>query len=102
MTEEEEPQCANHQQSEQQTIECILKQEKSAAAIVCSIKIHQLSQSSKLPFTKDVLGVVATLGKVMDDNFSRLLFSSFHLYLLTVQSHKLIARDIFCSALTFS
>ncbi|CAA7408616.1 unnamed protein product [Spirodela intermedia] len=73
MTEEEEAQYANRQQSEQQTIKCILKQEKTAAAIVCSIKIHQLSQSLKLPFTKDVLGVVATLGKVNDDNFSRLL-----------------------------
>ncbi|CAA6671515.1 unnamed protein product [Spirodela intermedia] len=56
---------ANHQMH--------IKQEKTAAAIVCSIKIHQLSQSLKLPFTKDVLGVVATLGKVNDDNFSRLL-----------------------------
>uniref|UniRef100_A0A1D1XPF0 Translation initiation factor IF-2 n=1 Tax=Anthurium amnicola TaxID=1678845 RepID=A0A1D1XPF0_9ARAE len=64
---------ATHQQTEQETVECILKQDKTAAAIVCSMKNHHAMLLSRLPITKDVLGIVATLGKVNDDNFSRLL-----------------------------
>lgn len=63
-------------QSEHQTIEHILQQEKAAAGIICQMKIRHGLQASKLPLTKDVLGVVATLGKVNDDNLSR-LFSEY-------------------------
>ncbi|XP_077226590.1 uncharacterized protein LOC143859983 [Tasmannia lanceolata] len=61
----------NHAQSEQSTIEQILRQEKTAAGIFCQLKLRNATPGSRL--TKDVLGVVATLGRVEDDNLSRLL-----------------------------
>lgn len=60
-------------QSEQQTTGKILQQEKTAAGILCQMKIHHGLLASKLQLTKDVLGIVATLGKVNDDNLSRLV-----------------------------
>ncbi|MQL80964.1 hypothetical protein Taro_013402, partial [Colocasia esculenta] len=60
-------------QAEEQTIEHILKQDKTAAAIACSMTNCHALQATKLPLIKDVLGVVATLGKVNDENISRLL-----------------------------
>ncbi|KAK7350985.1 hypothetical protein VNO77_10093 [Canavalia gladiata] len=51
----------------------ILKHEKSAAAVLCQLKIRHGAQASHLTLTKDVVGIVATLGKVEDDNLSRLL-----------------------------
>ncbi|CAL0305430.1 unnamed protein product [Lupinus luteus] len=51
----------------------ILKHEKSAAGIFCQLKTRHGTQASNLPLTKDVVGIVATLGKVEDDNLSRLL-----------------------------
>lgn len=54
-------------QTEEATIENIMKNEKSAAAIVCQLKRHR-NQATHI---KDVLGVVATLGKVNDDSLSR-------------------------------
>ncbi|MCD7454120.1 hypothetical protein HAX54_023538 [Datura stramonium] len=59
--------------SEEETIEHILKHEKSAAGIWCQLKTHHGTQASQLPLMKDVLGIVALLGKVDDDNLSRLL-----------------------------
>ncbi|KAF9616413.1 hypothetical protein IFM89_029667 [Coptis chinensis] len=61
----------NHSQTEENTIEHILQQEKSAAGVLCQLKIRHGTHASQLPFTKDVLGIVATLGKVDDDNLSR-------------------------------
>lgn len=58
--------------TEKQTIENILKQEQTAAGIICQLKVYHAVQASKLPLTKDVLGIVATLGKVNDVNLSRL------------------------------
>ncbi|XP_062148579.1 protein DEFECTIVE IN MERISTEM SILENCING 3-like isoform X2 [Alnus glutinosa] len=55
-----------------QTTEQILQHEKSAAGILCQLKTRHGTQASHLPLTKDVLGIVATLGKVDDDNLSRL------------------------------
>ncbi|KAJ0719234.1 hypothetical protein HanOQP8_Chr08g0287041 [Helianthus annuus] len=52
--------------SEEATIGNIMKHEKSAAAIYCQLKRHR-NQAAHI---KDVLGVVATLGKVKDDNLS--------------------------------
>lgn len=62
--------------SEEETIEQIMKHEKSAAGIYCQLKCHQGSQLSNVTLCDDVLGVVASLGQVDDDNLSR-LFSEF-------------------------
>ncbi|CAL0319514.1 unnamed protein product [Lupinus luteus] len=51
----------------------IMKHEKSAAGIFCQLKTRHGTQASNLQLTKDVVGIVATLGKVEDDNLSRLL-----------------------------
>ncbi|KAK1302475.1 hypothetical protein QJS10_CPB12g00829 [Acorus calamus] len=56
-----------------QTIEQILLQDQTAAGVFFQPKLRHEAQASNLPFTKDVLGVVALLGKVNDDNLSRLL-----------------------------
>ncbi|KAK4480512.1 hypothetical protein RD792_013588, partial [Penstemon davidsonii] len=59
--------------SEEETVQHILRYEKSAAALLCKLKSKPEAQVLDYPFTKDVLGIVATLGKVDDDNLSRLL-----------------------------
>ncbi|KAM1140862.1 hypothetical protein FF1_040862 [Malus domestica] len=57
----------------------ILRHEKSAAGLLCRLKLlksQHASQALNLALTKDVLGIVgivATLGRVEDDNLSRLL-----------------------------
>ncbi|KAM7265607.1 hypothetical protein ACFE04_003290 [Oxalis oulophora] len=56
--------------TEEEITEQILQQNKSAAGILYKLKTHH---SSQVPWTKEVLGVVATLGKVDDENLSRLL-----------------------------
>ncbi|KAK9147249.1 hypothetical protein Scep_006006 [Stephania cephalantha] len=63
-------------QNEEKTIEQILQQEKSAAGVVCQLRSHHGTQAPHLPLMKEVLGTVATLGKVNDDNLSR-LFSEY-------------------------
>ncbi|KDP38261.1 hypothetical protein JCGZ_05795 [Jatropha curcas] len=60
-------------QSEEETTEQILRHEKSAAGILCQLRLRHGTNASHLALTKDVLGIVATLGKVDDDNLSRLL-----------------------------
>ncbi|PIM99812.1 hypothetical protein CDL12_27686 [Handroanthus impetiginosus] len=63
-----------HAMSEEETIEHILnKHEKSAAALLWGMKKHAEALSSDHSLTMDVVGIVATLGKVDDDNLSRLL-----------------------------
>lgn len=57
----------SHMQSEEATVGNIMKHEKSAAAIFCQLKRHR----NQAAHFKDVLGVVATLGKVNNDNLSR-------------------------------
>lgn len=52
------------------TIESIHKQDKTAASLLC-----QLRKYAPTSMMKDVLGVVATLGKVNDDNLSRSVFT---------------------------
>ncbi|XP_052184258.1 protein DEFECTIVE IN MERISTEM SILENCING 3-like [Diospyros lotus] len=59
--------------SEEETVQQIISHEKSAAGILSLLKTHHGSQTSHLSLTKNVLGIVATLGKVDDDNLSRLL-----------------------------
>ncbi|XP_068316656.1 protein DEFECTIVE IN MERISTEM SILENCING 3-like [Pyrus communis] len=57
----------------------ILRHEKSAAGLLCRLKLlesQHATQALNLALTKDVLGIVgivATLGRVDDDNLSRLL-----------------------------
>ncbi|KAI3917398.1 hypothetical protein MKW98_027317, partial [Papaver atlanticum] len=67
---------STHVQTEEYTVQQILRQVKSAAGVICQLKINHATQVSNLPLTKDVLGIVATLGHVDDDNLSR-LFSEF-------------------------
>ncbi|XP_057452066.1 protein DEFECTIVE IN MERISTEM SILENCING 3-like isoform X2 [Lotus japonicus] len=54
----------------------ILLHEKSAAGILYQLKTIHRAQVSQLSLTKDVVGIVAMLGKVEDDNLSR-LFSEY-------------------------
>lgn len=61
------------EEAEQRTIQSILKQDETAAGIICQLKIRHYQHASKLPLMKDVLGVVATLGKINNDNLSRVL-----------------------------
>ncbi|GAB4858490.1 hypothetical protein Ancab_009965 [Ancistrocladus abbreviatus] len=68
-TEDEDPAA----RSEEETIEQILKHEKTAAGLLVQLKTRHGSQVSNLTVTQEVLGVVAMLGKVDDDNLSRLL-----------------------------
>ncbi|XP_057472976.1 protein DEFECTIVE IN MERISTEM SILENCING 3-like isoform X1 [Actinidia eriantha] len=63
----------SHVESEEETVQHIISHEKSAAGILCLLRTRHGSQASHLLLTKDVLGIVATLGKVDDDNLSRLL-----------------------------
>ncbi|CAN4089562.1 unnamed protein product [Withania somnifera] len=55
--------------NEEEIIQQIIRYDKSAAAICCQLK----TQSTHLPLMKDVMGIVALLGKVDDDNLSRIL-----------------------------
>lgn len=57
--------------NEEETMEQILKQETTAAAMLCQLKTHHSVLLSNLPVTKDVLGVVATLAGVENDNLNR-------------------------------
>lgn len=58
--------------SEQATVEHIMQHRKSAASIVCQFK-YDGAHDDHPTAIKDVVGVVATLGKVYDDKLSRLL-----------------------------
>uniref|UniRef100_A0ACD5VNT4 Uncharacterized protein n=1 Tax=Avena sativa TaxID=4498 RepID=A0ACD5VNT4_AVESA len=62
---------ASVQEAELRVIQSILNQDKTAASLVC--KLRQYEQTPKSSMMKDVLGVVATLGKVNNDNLSSLL-----------------------------
>ncbi|XP_073306714.1 protein DEFECTIVE IN MERISTEM SILENCING 3-like isoform X1 [Primulina huaijiensis] len=59
--------------NEEKIIQNILKHEGSAAALWYRMKSQPETQASYLTLTKDVLGIVATLGMVDDGNLSRLL-----------------------------
>ncbi|KAK3163201.1 hypothetical protein QOZ80_1AG0000490 [Eleusine coracana subsp. coracana] len=61
------------QEGEQLTIQSILDHDKTAAGIMCQLKVRHYLLASKMPLMKDILGFVATLGKVNDDNLSRIL-----------------------------
>lgn len=61
----------SHTPTGKQTVEQIMQHEKSAAGIVCQMKYRD-THSDPTSLDNDVLGVVATLGKVNDDKLSRL------------------------------
>ncbi|KAH9673625.1 protein DEFECTIVE IN MERISTEM SILENCING 3 [Citrus sinensis] len=61
---------SNHQ-NEEETTGQILQHEKSAAGVLCQLKTRHCTQASHLTFTKDVLGIVASLGQLEDENLSR-------------------------------
>ncbi|XP_065878553.1 protein DEFECTIVE IN MERISTEM SILENCING 3-like isoform X2 [Euphorbia lathyris] len=63
-------------QSEAETVKQILQHETSAAGILCQLTTRYGTYAPQLAFAKDVVGIVATLGKVDDDNLSR-LFSEY-------------------------
>lgn len=67
----------SHCKSEEETTKKILQREKSAAGILWQLKTRHGTQAAHLTLTKDVLGIVAMLGKVEDDNLSRSKFSYF-------------------------
>ncbi|XP_074367914.1 protein DEFECTIVE IN MERISTEM SILENCING 3-like isoform X1 [Apium graveolens] len=50
-----------------------LNQGKSSAGLICQLKAHPEIQVSDSPVLKDILGIVATLGKVDYGNLGRLL-----------------------------
>ncbi|XP_056173564.1 uncharacterized protein LOC115690485 isoform X2 [Syzygium oleosum] len=56
---------------EEETTEQILKHDKSAAGILCQLKTCHGTQAPILDLSQDVIGIVATLGKVDDENLSR-------------------------------
>ncbi|KAJ7959354.1 Defective in meristem silencing 3 [Quillaja saponaria] len=58
--------------NEEEINEQILRHEKSAAGILCQLKTRHGTQASLLPLTKDVVGIVATLGKVDNNDVSRI------------------------------
>ncbi|CAN1812842.1 Protein DEFECTIVE IN MERISTEM SILENCING 3, partial [Linum perenne] len=58
-------------QSEEEVIKQILQHELSAAGILWELSANHTSYGSSLTLTKDVVGIVATLGRVDDDNLSR-------------------------------
>ncbi|CAI0541493.1 unnamed protein product, partial [Linum tenue] len=55
-------------QSEEETIKQILQYGPSAASIWCQLRANHTSYASYPTLTKDVIGIVATLGRVDDDN----------------------------------
>lgn len=61
----------------------ILQQESSAAGILCWLKANHLSRAFDLALTKDVLGVVASLASVDDENLSRSAVFNLHLFPLS-------------------
>lgn len=57
--------------NEEETMQQILQQEKTAAGVLCWLNSQHASQILDLGLTKDVLGIVATLARVDDNNLSR-------------------------------
>ncbi|KAK9120889.1 hypothetical protein Syun_018506 [Stephania yunnanensis] len=69
-------------QSEEKTIAQISQIENSVARVVCELKNGHTDQVSNPSLINNVLGVVATLGKVEDDNLSSAYFGFYAVRLL--------------------
>ncbi|KAI4337974.1 hypothetical protein L6164_016333 [Bauhinia variegata] len=65
-----------HLTSEEDINEQIMRHERSAAGIFCQLQTRHAAQASNLTLIKDVVGVVATLGRVEDNKLS-MLFSEY-------------------------
>jgi hypothetical protein len=57
------------QEAERRVTQSIINQDKTAASLVCHLRKYE-----QMPIMRDVLGVVATLGKLNDDNLSRSVY----------------------------
>ncbi|KAI4328923.1 hypothetical protein L6164_021237 [Bauhinia variegata] len=57
--------------TEEETVQKILQKENSAAALFCWLKAHNPTQTLTSLFTKDVVGIVATLAGVVTDELSK-------------------------------
>lgn len=68
----------NDAQTEQNTIEQIVNQDKTAAGILYQVKLRHESAAINSFINKGVVGVVASLAKVHDDNLSRLVAFRYH------------------------
>lgn len=66
--------------SEEETVEQILKKQNSAAGILCWMKANTLTEGSNLAFTKDLVGIVATLARVESDSLSRYVYLIFRIF----------------------
>ncbi|CAI9087088.1 OLC1v1021074C1 [Oldenlandia corymbosa var. corymbosa] len=77
---------------EEETVEQILKTENTAAALLCQLKIQHASQDSQFSWMKDVIGVVATIGRVEDENLSWILSE----YLGTETMQAVVCRTHTC------
>lgn len=86
----------NDAQTEQNTIEQIVLQEKTAASIVTQLKLRNESVAVNSLINKGVLGIVATLAKVHDDNLSR--FASFQISFWSVAELGNTHNYIVCSS----
>ncbi|XP_058781450.1 protein DEFECTIVE IN MERISTEM SILENCING 3-like [Vicia villosa] len=62
--------------TEEEVLKQILQHEKSAAGVLCQMKTRHAAHASLFTLTKDVIGIVPLLGRVQDDNLSR-LFSEY-------------------------
>ncbi|KAK9122090.1 hypothetical protein Syun_019707 [Stephania yunnanensis] len=71
-------------QSEEKTIAQISQIENSAARVVCELKNGHTDQASNPSLINNVLGVVATLGKVEDDNLSSAYFGFYAVRILKI------------------
>ncbi|KAF8091579.1 hypothetical protein N665_0443s0036 [Sinapis alba] len=69
--------------------EQILRHANSAAGVLSHVQSHHYSQASQLNSTKGVVGVVAKLGKVNDENLSQVLSD----YLGTRSMLALVCKD---------
>ncbi|KAF6136484.1 hypothetical protein GIB67_035043 [Kingdonia uniflora] len=62
----------SRRKSEENTIEQILLKENSATSMLCNLKKRQPTLATSIELAKDVVSIVATLGKVGGENLSRL------------------------------
>ncbi|CAI9097431.1 OLC1v1033861C1 [Oldenlandia corymbosa var. corymbosa] len=70
MSDNEDP---SYEHCDKETVEEIMKTENTAAALLCQLKIHHDSWASQLTWMKDVVGIVALLGRLEDDNLNSIL-----------------------------
>lgn len=62
---------SSEQNPEKTVINKILQHDKSAAAVFLQLNTRHSNMAASLSWNKDVLGVVALLGRIEDDNLSR-------------------------------